>query len=71
MGKRSAVGGELTPKWFEDRAKLSIDIQKRMLEVGIEPIHQMFIGYFPYKENSGVNVINGGYWSKIKGPFVS
>ena len=68
MGNISAVGGELTPKWFEDRAKLSIDIQKRMLEVGIEPIHQMFIGYFPYKENSGVNVINGGYWSKIKGP---
>lgn len=68
MGNITSIGGELTPKWFEDRAKLSIDIQKRMLEFGIEPIHQMFIGYFPYKENSGVNVINGGYWSKIKGP---
>lgn len=68
MGNISSVGGELTPKWFEDRAKLSIDIQERMTEFGIEPIHQIFIGYFPYKENSGVNVIKGSYWSKIKGP---
>lgn len=68
MGNISTIGGELTPKWFEDRAKLSIEIQNRMMDFGISPIHQMFIGYFPYKENIGVNVIEGSYWSRIKGP---
>ena len=68
MGNISRIGGELTPDWFEDRAELSMMIQNRMKEFEISPIHQTYIGYFPFKENSGLEILQGGYWSKIKGP---
>lgn len=68
MGNISRIGGEMTPKWFEDRGKLSIKISNRMREFGISPIHQAYIGYFPYKEGIDLNIIGGSYWSKIKGP---
>lgn len=68
MGNITSIGGEITPKWFEDRSKLSIDIQNRMNELGIEPIHQMFVGYFPHKGEPTINTFDGSYWSGIKGP---
>lgn len=68
MGNISRVGGEMTPKWFEDRAKLSIQIQKRMKEYGISPVGQTYVGYIPRKEELGINILPGAYWSKIKGP---
>ncbi len=68
MGNIKSIGGEMTPKWFEDRSKLSIDISYRMRELGITPVHQTFIGYFDSKENSGVKTFEGSYWGGIKGP---
>lgn len=68
MGNITSIGGEITPKWFEDRSKLAIDIQNRMNEFGIIPIHQLFVGYFPHKEGSDINTFDGSYWSGIKGP---
>ena len=68
MGNISRVGGELTPKWFEDRAKLAIKVQNRMKEYGISPVNQMYVGYIPYKEGLNYNILQGSYWSKIKGP---
>ena len=68
MGNISKIGGNITPNWFEDRANLTINIQNRMHELGISPIHQLYIGYFPFSENLKSDVLPGGYWSKIKGP---
>lgn len=67
MGNISRIGGEITPEWFEDRANLSINIQNRMGELGIEAVHQAYIGYFPFKDGINFEVLQGGYWSKIKG----
>ncbi len=68
MGNISRIGGDITPEWFEDRARLSIDIQNRMKEFGIEPVHQAYLGYIPFREDFKFEILQGGYWSKIKGP---
>lgn len=68
MGNITGIGGEITPKWFEDRALLGNKIQDRMYSLGINPIHQAYVGYFPKKQNSEFGVLDGSYWSRIKGP---
>lgn len=68
MGNITRIGGEMTPKWFEDRSKLSNNIQNRMLDFMIQPVHQAYIGYFPHKEGSEISVLPGGYWSYIQSP---
>lgn len=67
MGNISRIGGEITPKWFEDRAKLAIKIRNRMNDFGISQVQQIYIGQFPFKENLDINVLPGSYWSRIKG----
>lgn len=67
MGNISRIGGELTPKWFEDRSKLTIEIHNRMNELGIAPVHQIYTGQFPFNEKLKFDILQGGYWSKIKG----
>lgn len=68
MGNITKIGGEITPKWFSDRALLSNKIQDRMYSLGIDPIHQAYVGYFPKKQNIDIKVLDGSYWSRIKGP---
>ena len=68
MGNITRIGGEITPKWFEDRAKLAVQVQNRMKEYGISPVNQMYVGYIPNKEGLGFKVLPGSYWSRIKGP---
>ncbi len=68
MGNITRIGGEITPKWFEERALLGNKIQDRMYSLGINPVHQAYVGYFPKKQNIEVGVLDGSYWSRIKGP---
>lgn len=67
MGNISKIGGEMTPEWFEERSKLSVKINNRMDELGIFPVHQVYIGQFPFSQKLEFDILQGGYWSKIKG----
>ena len=73
MGNMSGFGGELHDEWFKERARLGRKIQKRMIDLGIEPVVPGYCGMIPndYGEHfPGSRIITQGEWCGIRRPDI-